>query len=387
MTHANATTKNFGAIGVSYRRSRLRAAALPLLVSAVVSLSAISGQAIAQDNQNNKNTPAYTPRQPGVGVPAKMPRPIKGINPGSGPPLQRRDTLLPPRPPTNPGGGGGGGGIGRPPIIVIPGDRPWGNGPGGTGYPWWWDGGTTVDGQASEDHWRVRAHLGSPVVQRAKRWYWWRYPYWGYSHWTWWNNWPRYPIGYGWDYTDSFLEIQAQREYERLEADRDARDREEAERFERLSDLEKGNELLATGDSAGAAGYYVKHLESAKDDAEAMRSLALALVSSGKVDQACAMMLMAYEKSPTMASLAIDPDRIAGTVLDYRKLITDTVTYAHKVKSASAWLTATALTQGEGRLEVAKSMLGRAKAAGLSGEPLRQFEIAFGVTPTANATK
>lgn len=294
---------------------------------------------------------------------------------------------MPPAPSQQPPGNGGGvgGGIGnQPPIVVVPG---WG---------WHWGGGAwngadgsdvsvSVSGNIGDDHWRVHAHLNSPVVDRARRWFWWRYPYWGYSHWCWWGDEWRYPIGLGWDYTDSFLEVQSQQEIDRQHREQQDWERREAERFERLSDLEKGNELLATGRSADATTYYLKHLETAKDDSAAMRSLALALLDTDKHEQACAVMALAYEKTPALAAQPIKPATIDGGVMDYRKLITETVTFAHKYKGSSAWLTAAVLTQGEGRLDAARNMLSKARDAGLKGETLRQLEQAMGLKPLAGA--
>lgn len=327
--------------------------------------------------------------QPGVGVKAKLPGPISGITPGSGTPLSRRRDGSSSSGGTGGNGSGGGGsgggtggggpGGGRPPIIIIPGG--WNSGSwNGSGSGIWLGAGNSTDGPdaVSTDHWRLHVHVTAPSLATAKRRYWWRYPYWGHTHWCWWNDW-RYSIGWGWDYADPWLTVQAQKSYEDLQRARVEDQRREAERFERLTDLQKANELMLQGpaEASRAAGFYVKHLDSAKDDADAMRLLAVALIRSGKADQGSAMMAMAYDRRPILAHQPLDPTALSTSSLEFRRFVTDAVNHAHKAKTASAWLTVCVLMHAEKRLEPARAMLAKAKAAGLASEVTSEMELAL----------
>jgi hypothetical protein len=354
-----------------------------LIVAACAAL-AISSPLRAADNDDTQKS---KPRQPGVGVPAKLPGPISGITPGSGTPLSRRRDGSTSSGGTGGSGGsggsgggtGGGTGGGRPPIIIIPGG--WNHGHwGGSGSGVWLGTGNSTDGPdaVSTDHWRLHVHVNAPSLATAKRRYWWRYPYWGHTHWCWWND-TRYSIGWGWDYADPWLIVQAQKSAEELQRARVDEQRREAERFERLTDLQKANELMLQGpdQAARAAGFYVKHLDTAKNDADAMRLLAVALLRSGKVDQAAAMMAMAYDRRPILAHQPLDTAALSSSSREFRKYVTDSVNYAHKTKSASAWLTVSVLMHAEQRLEPARAMLAKAKAAGLASEVVSEMELAL----------
>lgn len=310
------------------------------------------------------------------GVPSKAPRPISGIVPGKTPPLQRTPPKWPNTGPVlKPGESPG-----HRPVVVYP-----------PGYGWRYDRprsfdpdlysrdqGVTVTGSVGTDHWRVRFRLGSPVVHRSKNWYWWRYPYWGYSHWCWWNDYPRYAIGGTWDYTDQFLDYTGQLEQQRAADEIKRREREEADRFARLSELEKGDERLGQGKAKEAVDHYLKHLETAPDDTEAMRSLAVALLDSNKVDQACAVLALAYERTPELVRRPMEQSRFPGTATDLRGRLTTLVHHANRTGAASAWLSSVVLAQAERRDAAARNMLGKAKAAGLKPELVTAFESTLG---------
>lgn len=339
--------------------------------------------AAAGDDQSSQQPPSQQPpaqRLPGVGVPSQAPRPIKSINPSSTPPLKRRGGgfLSPDRPgaQTPPPTSGGG----RPPIIIIPGSRDWsGRWPVGS------DGvGIHIGDDAGVEHnWHIQAHIGSPSIATAKRRYWWRYPYWGYSHWCWWNDW-RYPIGLGWDYTDAFLQIELQNQYDKARQERLQYERAEAERFEHLTDLEKARELQGQGVFDKASTYYLKHIEAAPEDALAIRGLAVALLQTRKVDQGVAMMAMAYRKSPALAQTPVDAGLIPGGNAAIRRLSNAAVNQAHRTKSPSAWLTAVVMAQCEGRTSAAQSLLSKAKDAGLDAPIAQAFDLALNVKPAVS---
>ncbi|MBX3386223.1 MAG: tetratricopeptide repeat protein [Phycisphaeraceae bacterium] len=309
------------------------------------------------------------------GVPSRAPRPMPGIVPSRTPPLERVPSRpLPTGPTLRPGE--------RPdhrPIVVFP-----------PGYGWRFDrprhfdpdfissSGLTVTGSVGTDHWRVRFRLGSPVINRSRDWYWWRYPYWGFSHWAWWNTTPRWAIGGWWDYTDQFLDFAGQLEQQRAADELRRREQAERDRFARLSELERGDERLSQGRAQDAVNHYLRHLETAPDDTEAMRSLAVALIDANRIDHASAVFAMAYERTPSLVRQPMDSSRFPGTATDLRSRLTSLVHYANRTGAASAWLSAAVLAQAEGRDPAARNMLGRARTAGLNSDLVSAFESALG---------
>lgn len=325
-------------------------------------------------------TTAIAQSNPGVGVPAKLPRPISGIVPSKVPPLQRPapkypNTGAPHQPTFRPGDRPGH----RPAVVFPPGfgwryDRPHDFRPD-FGDP---ANGSSVSGSVGTDHWRVKFRVGSPVIERAKNWYWWRYPYWGHSHWCWWNDYPRYAIGGYWDYTDQFLDYAGQVQYQQTADQQAQQEKEERERFARLSELEKGDYRLSERNAKDAIAHYLKHLETATGDAEAMRSLAVALMDDNQIDKACAMMALAYDRNPALVRDRMAESRFPGSATELRDRLTSIVTYANRTGTASAWLTATVIAQAEKRDSAATNMLNKAKAAGLKPELVKPFEQHLG---------
>ncbi len=307
------------------------------------------------------------------GVPSQAPGPIKSIVPSRVPPLQRT-------PPSYPNTGPALSPTNRPsdrPVVVYP-----------PGYRWRFDRpdngnfqpgirddfDPNENGSVGTDHWRVKAHLGSPIIDRAKQWYWWRYPYWGYSRYVWWNDYPRYAIGGSWDYTDQFLDYAGQLEVQRAADERRKAEAADRERFARLSELERGDERLSQRKPSEAINHYLKHLESAEGDTEAMRSLAVALIDDNQIDKASAILALAYDQSPVLVRQPMETSRFPGTASDLRDRLTSLVNYANRTGSASAWLSATVLAQAEQRDPAARNMITKAKAAGLRPDLVVAFE-------------
>lgn len=401
---------------------------------AALSLAAVTGlastasaqdpRAQAQLNQqhhmgarNYAHSPHYV--SPRLGVPSKAPRPIKSLIPSGGPPLERKGTLLPPPQPRRdltPGRGGAGrphpapraiggngDGAGVPRRGLTPLDRggidergpAGGSGRDGMrrgrgegrgefrGHDGRHDGrhdghGGGIHGSYKGDHWRFKFHLGHDHHLHHDHHhdlFWWRYPFYAYTLGAYWYDDYRYPLSPYWDYNDDFISGWAVQDYQQAQAEAEYR----REQFEAMTPVEKGDVKLSEGDAQAAIGYYVQHLDVEKDDALAARSLALALIDAGRIDQGAATMLLAYEKNPSvLANQPIRPSQVAGGVREFRKLMTDAVQYANRTKLASAWLSAAVLAQAEGRKDVAANLVAKAKQAGLSGETLRQMELATG---------
>jgi hypothetical protein len=95
-----------------------------------------------------------------------------------------------------------------------------------------------------------------------------------------------------------------------------------------------------------------------------MRLLAVALVETGQLSDGAATVALAYHTDPGLASKPIPP-QIFGSAERARDDVRRVSIYANRVKSGSAWLLVAVLMQAEGRESVARSMVQKARAAGL----------------------
>lgn len=132
-----------------------------------------------------------------------------------------------------------------------------------------------------------------------------------------------------------------------------------------LTDFELAMNALAAEDAPLAVARLRRHLAAAPDDVRAMRLLGLELVESGKPADAAAVIRLAYRTDPGLAREAIDPDALKISDARMRKLVVRAVTAANQAKDASSWLVVSVLMQGEGRDDLAKVMLERARKLGL----------------------
>ena len=78
-------------------------------------------------------------------------------------------------------------------------------------------------------------------------------------------------------------------------------------------------------------------------------------------------MALVYEQDPKLAWAPLAPD-VVGPQRELRDLVVRVVEYGHKTNTASAWLTAAVLMQGEGREDPALKMIARADTVGLDAE-------------------
>ncbi len=132
-----------------------------------------------------------------------------------------------------------------------------------------------------------------------------------------------------------------------------------------LTDLEKADVALREGDAEEAVRLYRAHLDETPDDAKAMRGLAMALIDDDEIDQACAVMALAYETDPKLATRPIDKDLIHGEKRELRRRVGNVVAHAHRAKTSSAWLTVAVLMQVQDKDDRAMEMVRRATALGL----------------------
>lgn len=222
-----------------------------------------------------------------------------------------------------------------------------------------------------DDDFFLRVHLGSPgdLVQHGTRLIY-PYPYtylapgpyvnrWPYGHRY--NSWPVYTVGSG--YVDPAIDYGP--DGYTYDPDGVLQPMEEAPVRE-LTVAEQADLLLGTNRPEAAAQLYQEHLSQHPDDAAAIRALAVALLKSGRPQEAVAVAAMAYDKDPSGLAIRPIPTALFSDPDDLRAALNRAVTYANRVNTASAWLLVATLMQAEGRDRVAARMLDRAIALGLS---------------------
>lgn len=234
------------------------------------------------------------------------------------------------------------------------------------------NGGIIVDGRIDTDRLRIR------LLQN--RWPWgyhaWR-PSWGYGYggyWRsryWWNDTPEVVYSGPWYGVDPFVAT-GQTGGGTAAAQPPAPQQQAP-----LTTIELADQAWRGGETAEAVRYFRDYMDENPDDHDALRYLALALIDDRKVDQAVAIMAMAYAQSPRLASRPLDPDDLPGGDIEFRKRLNAVSIFASKVKSSSAWLTLSVLMQAEDREATAAKMLDRAKAAGLDAKVAAELEQAL----------
>lgn len=141
-----------------------------------------------------------------------------------------------------------------------------------------------------------------------------------------------------------------------------------------LTSLEKGRLALRENEPERAVKELRAHLRKNANDAPAMRLLAIALFQSGDLDDGAAVLRQAYRMSPDLADEAWSPTESGVSNQRVREMLSEVVQYAHKVNTASAWLSVASIMQAEERTGLAKQMLERAVHAGLDRETHLAFE-------------
>lgn len=136
-------------------------------------------------------------------------------------------------------------------------------------------------------------------------------------------------------------------------------------------DLGKARWNLQRRQAGPAIRAYRDYLDEHSDDAQATRELALALIDSGELADAVAVLRLAYDTDPNgLADDPIDPYELLGPDGDQRlgRLMRRMSIYANKTESASSWLAVGVLMQGQGRDRLALKMVVRAVGEGLGDE-------------------
>jgi len=141
--------------------------------------------------------------------------------------------------------------------------------------------------------------------------------------------------------------------------------------------LDRGQQALREQDAAKAVKELRAHLRKEPADGSAMRLLAIALFENGGLDDGAAVLRNAYRTSPALVDEPIAPEDLGLSAQRLREMLSEVVQYAHKVNTASAWLSVVSIMQGEGRLALARDMLDRAQRAGLDLETVKAFDRAL----------
>ncbi len=138
--------------------------------------------------------------------------------------------------------------------------------------------------------------------------------------------------------------------------------------------IEKADYALYNGMVKEAITSYREHLDENPEDADAMRSLAIALVQDRKVKEAVAIMALAYDKDISLVRKRMNPLMVADGEEGFRDVLRSTVLFSNKMKSASGFLAVVVMMQAEGREPQALKILEKAKAAGLDEKLATEFE-------------
>ncbi len=300
--------------------------------------------------------PPPTPSRGGLmGVPARLPN-VLGRDRSL--PLERRITL-PGLYPDDPG----------PQPFPVP---------GAVGRPDWhgWhdgcevDGGLTIDGKYSDDHWKLRFHLGSPTIDRCDPPYYHRYwPYypWYYSYGSYLNT---YPIdGY---YTQTA-------DYSLLYPQLTQPQPQPQEPAPELTSLQRAQLFMQADALDAAIEAYRDHLENDPEDVESMRALGLAMLEDNRFEDGVAMIALAYRTDPLLARVPLNLASLGIDGRRYDNLHSRVLNFAARTDSASAHLARSVLLQAEGEVRGAIRVLQRAEKAGLAAEILDALRRELGM--------
>ncbi len=241
--------------------------------------------------------------------------------------------------------------------------------------------GISIGGSWQDDRWNVGFHVGSGGAFHTR----WRrdtciaIPVWNWCHFFGnpWIGWGR--SGWGrtitWGDQPSFGYAQGTGEYDpRLSmnpANMPVNTQADIAPAQELTPFEKAQQLMAADSPTGAANAIVQlrlHLRTSPDDTRVQRWLAVALLEDRRIDDAQAMMRMAYRTDPALGTEPMLPREMGFGRDRWRSLVTRASTAANATNTASGWLLLATLMQAEERQTLAKQMIERARNAGLESD-------------------
>lgn len=145
------------------------------------------------------------------------------------------------------------------------------------------------------------------------------------------------------------------------------------------SDRELGDTYLRLGDPDNAARIYQQHLAKHPGDAEATRSLGVALIVAGRSQEGAEQIGRAYRIDPMLADRPFRTDLLASPA-EFKRALDQTTRWATSTNTPDAWLASAALLQADGSSAAARGALDKARAAGLEDGVFNGMQ---GVLPSA----
>lgn len=141
-----------------------------------------------------------------------------------------------------------------------------------------------------------------------------------------------------------------------------------------LAEIDKAEIAMKQGEWRLAVKNYRDHIELAPSDADAVRMMGVALVLDGAVGEGVMSIALGLERDPSLGKSPI-PTSAFEREYDLRHATSLVMNYAARARTKEAYLASSMLKFSEGAKDVARRMLDRAAAAGLSAEieaPLRE---------------
>ncbi len=249
------------------------------------------------------------------------------------------------------------------------------------------DDGLRVDGRLEGDKFSLNLHLGSGAnLLDHGRYY---YPY-GYTSRGYYAHDGRLYYNPAWYYYSSGTYLTTrpvdgvlnQRVDDTLRSPQVAQPAPTPEPAREWTALEKAHLLMAADELDEAIEAFRDHLDEDAEDVKAMRSLGVAMLEAGRLDDGIAMIAMAYRTDPVLARTALD---ITGLGLDglggrrYDNLLSRVLGFARKTDSGSAHLAGVMLLQADRKVAGAVRVLDRAEKAGLAEEIVDALRRELGV--------
>lgn len=143
------------------------------------------------------------------------------------------------------------------------------------------------------------------------------------------------------------------------------------------TDRHLGDAYLRLGAPEEAVRVYRRHLERHPGDAEARRSLGLALLGLGRAEEGAGEVEMAYRIEPMLADRPVSREAFSDDET-FRGVLDEALRYATESGTAGAWLAAAVMLQGRGNVAAARSAMAHAAAAGLDRRVVRAMEGVLG---------
>lgn len=91
------------------------------------------------------------------------------------------------------------------------------------------------------------------------------------------------------------------------------------------------------------------------------RLMAVSLIGARRFEEGAKAVRAAYTAEPSLAERPLDGGPMVGGTMEWRRLVTSMVGYAHRANTSDAWLSVGVLMQAEGRHDWARKMFARSE--------------------------